>query len=468
MAVVNELITKFSYQGSTAPIKDFNTGLAGSIKLLGVIGTASIAASAAIAKFAQSTLSSLDPLIQLSRRTRVAVGDLQELGFVASVTGSDARSLESSIEGLADKIGEAAQRGSEDFSRLGISVRDMNGQVKSADSVLLEVGKRFRELNLSAEEQQNFAQKLGIDRSLVQLLRLSGSEMDRLRGKARSLGIITKQDADAAASFNDSLTTLRFGLAAIKNNLAIGLAPEMELMSERFTDFLTDNKELIQKGLRVAVTIVNDLSASFIRLAPVLGIITAGFLLWKLQAIGLAGILSFIGSPIILITAGIAALLLVVDDLIVAFQGGKSVIADFFESFFGVDIRPALQAMVGWVEGFVDSIIFVFENGFSGLWQLVLRDINMLADQFVSLFTDAFKTVTSFGSDVFSGIGEFFGLSPGVGAPSSQSTTNNNSVSQQIQIDVRSDDPQAAGQSVRDNLQNQLSDAKTQFSVGGM
>jgi len=38
---------------------------------------------------------------------------------------------------------------------------------------------------------------------------------------------------------------------------------------------------------------------------------------------------------------------------------------------------------------------------------------------------------------------------------------------QQVRIDVRADDPELAGISVRDNLQSQLSDAQTQFSVGG-
>jgi hypothetical protein len=47
-----------------------------------------------------------------------------------------------------------------------------------------------------------------------------------------------------------------------------------------------------------------------------------------------------------LIAGAIAALLVIVDDLIVAFRGGESVIADFFESWLGIDIQPVLQDMV--------------------------------------------------------------------------------------------------------------------------
>jgi hypothetical protein len=61
------------------------------------------------------------------------------------------------------KIGDAAQKGSDDFARLGISVRDSNGQIKTADVILSEVSKRFNDLNLSMQEQQSFASALGID-----------------------------------------------------------------------------------------------------------------------------------------------------------------------------------------------------------------------------------------------------------------------------------------------------------------
>ena len=238
MAIVNEVITQFSFEGSTQPLVNYNSSLGKSIGLLASMSAAIIGAAGAMAAFVTSTTQSIDPMIQLSRSTGVAITAIQELGFAASVTGSDAQTLQGSIVGLSEKIGEAAQKGSEEFARLGISVRDLSGEVKTADQVLLEIGKRFNELDLSLPEQRSFAQSLGIDPSLVQLLSLTSSELDKTRAKARELGIVTKEQADAAASLNDSMTTLKFGLDGVRNSVAVGLAPQIEDITAGVIDFL--------------------------------------------------------------------------------------------------------------------------------------------------------------------------------------------------------------------------------------
>ncbi len=95
------------------------------------MGAALGMAAFAVAKWASGVSQSLQPLFDLSEQTGVAVASIQELSFVAEQSGSSAQALESSLSGLGAKIGEAAQKGSEDFSRLGISVRDANGHVKA-------------------------------------------------------------------------------------------------------------------------------------------------------------------------------------------------------------------------------------------------------------------------------------------------------------------------------------------------
>jgi hypothetical protein len=96
------------------------------------------------------------------------------------------------------------------------------------------------------------------------------------------------------------------------------------------------------------------------RMWPVLAAVAASFAIAKVAAIGFGGVMKIILSPFVFWTAVILGAILIIDDLIVAFQGGKSVIADFFESFFGIDIRPALQAIVAVVKETVALVIEVF------------------------------------------------------------------------------------------------------------
>ena len=393
MAVVNEVITEFAFSGSTQPLNDYNRDLSRSIGLLASAAAGIVAAAGAMTAFVTSTTAALDPMIQLARSTGVAVESIQELGFAASVSGSDAQALQSSVSGLAEKIGEAAQKGSEEFARLGINVRDVNGDVKSADQVLLELGDRFDALNLSLSEQRSFAQALGIDPSLVQLLGKTGAEIDALRQRARELGVVTEAEADAAVRLNDAVTTLRFGFEGVKNSIAVGLAPEIESITEGFVDFLAANKDVISEGVERVIEVTVALAESVVRLTPIIATLTAGFVAWKVASIGLGTILGAIFSPVVLITAGIAALLLIVDDLIVGLDGGQSVVADFFNEFFGIDIVPPLRAALDAFKGFLSdflsagAVVFdTFAELFSGVFDLLRGDLDGAAGHFTAFF----------------------------------------------------------------------------------
>lgn len=417
MAIVNEVITQFSFEGSTQPLVNYNSSLGKSIGLLASMSAAIVGAAGAMAAFVTSTTQSIDPMIQLSRSTGVAIGAIQELGFAASVTGSDAQTLQGSIVGLSEKIGEAAQKGSEEFARLGISVRNLSGEVKTADQVLLEIGKRFNDLDLSLPERRSFAQSLGIDPSLVQLLSLTGSEIDKTRAKARELGIVTKEQADAAASLNDSMTTLKFGLDGVRNSVAVGLAPQIEDITAGFIDFLAANREVITNGISKVIEFTTALAKAVTRLMPVITGVIGIFGAWKIASIGLGAVLATVFSPVTIITAAIVGLALVVDDLIVAFNGGKSVIADFFQEFLGVDIVPILRSAVDVVTalfshlsnsvgetfsaigGIIETFSSLFKGEFSSVGDFVSAIVPDIEKLFDNLFGGLLKAVKEFGLD---------------------------------------------------------------------
>jgi len=356
MAQITEIITKFSFEGSTGPLKDYNGSLGKSIGLLAGMTAALGVAVVGINKWVTGISQSLQPLIDLNAQTGVSVEKIQELSFIAEQSSSSTEALFSSLSGLGEKIGEAAQKGSEDFSRLGISVRSANGQVKSTDTVLTEVGNRFKQLGLSMNEQQGFAAALGIDPSLLSMMNRTGAEMEKLRLKSQLLGILTADQVKSAQDYNDALGALGFAMDKVKQFIAVGLAPELTDMTDKFTDLLIANKDWIIKGIKATVEILNDLVDALIRVAPFIAAVGAAFLVAKIHTLGFAGAMALVSLPIILATAGILIALLALDDLIVAFRGGKSVIRDFFLPFF--DIKPILEG-IATVFNFVVDTIFV-------------------------------------------------------------------------------------------------------------
>jgi len=362
MAVVNEVVTRFSFQGDLRPQREFNTGLDSSIKLIAGVAAGITAASGAMFAWANSVFNTIDPMVQLSRETGVALESIQELGYAASVNGSSLDAVSASVREMTKRIGEFEQLGTgpakEVVENLGISFRDANGEIKAADQVMLELTDTMA--GMSESERMNVLDKLGIDPSMIQLLSSTSEEVEGLRARAQRLGVVTQEQGGAVASYNDSLTTLRFGMQGIQNMVAVGFAPMMGDLVDRFVNLLEANQDLIMNGLNWLGEVVASTMGMLERMWPIFAAVAAGFAIAKVAAIGFGGVMSIILSPVVLWTAAILGAILIVDDLIVAFQGGESVIADFFESFFGIDIRPALQAIVAVVEETVALVIEVF------------------------------------------------------------------------------------------------------------
>ncbi|MAB53536.1 hypothetical protein [Marinobacter sp.] len=509
MAEVTELVTKFSFVGNEGPLNKYNSALGKGIGLLAGMVAALAAAGVAVTKLASDTLAAEQPLINLSAQTGVAVERLQELQFIASVNNSTAEALSSSISGLNEKIGEAALSGSEDFARLGISVRGFNGQVKTADQVLEDVRRRFRQLNFSLAEQRKFASALGIDPSLVTLLNLTGDEMGRLSARARELGVLNAEQVKSAQVYNDALTTLRFGLDGLRRLIAVGLAPEMQRLAETFTDLLVENQDWIINGVQQALGVLNDFFDALKRLWPFLAGGVGIFAALQVATLGWAGALGLIFAPATLAAAAIVAVLVILDDLIVAFHGGRSVIREFFLEFFGWDIQPVLRSIVAAIEqigevlaGLATGAFEGFVLAFSGLWKILKGDIFGGLDDLSGAFLAWGQTLANALEGIFGGIStrirelaadllpewvlDFLSASAGSGEDGGRAAISGNgasvftpggtgagavgssNVNQDVLINIQTSDPRRAGEAAADSLQRQLDDAQTQTNRGGI
>lgn len=398
MAVVSELITKFRFDGSINPLNDFNKGLNLSvIKMLAFTGAVS-AIGIAFGKMVHNTLSEADALVQLSRRTGVAINDIQSLSYAASVSGSSISAMESTIESLSKKIGDASLKGSSEFQRIGVSVRTSTGEIRKADDVLLDIANRFKALNLTMPQQQSLVSSLGIDAGLVQLLSKSTDEIDRLRGRAEKFGLLSKKNADQIANYSEEISELKFRFLVFKQAIAVQVLPSMLK--------LFDGLEVLGGGIKRIGGLFADLFKDNKELAVLLSAITGAFIL--------------INSPIALATAGISALLLVFDDLLVAFRGGDSVIKKLVDPFF--DLEKVLKSIVGY-----------------------FKQINSPENQ-----------------------SKFYELRFGGGGTKAKETSTNNNVNQNNTFNISSNDPKAVSESVENGLQRQLESAQIQLSRGGI
>ncbi|STA84125.1 Uncharacterised protein [Citrobacter youngae] len=300
--------------------------------------------------------------------------------------------------------------------------------------------------------------------------------------------------------------------------------PVLKDLVDGFTDFLIANKDLIKNGLAHLGEIIFSVMGMIRRFLPIVAAITIAFSAWWLVTGGLATVMGVLMSPVVL-TAAILGVILVIDDLLTAMEGGQSVIADFFKDTWGIDIVPGLLAIKDAVMVVVDYIIEVFKQGienikllFSALSKLVTGDFQGAWDDVVKSFTESVallrkpfdefmqwvmglfanlgetikNTISNAASNAWNATKSFFGfgedeqqqgvtgggnggMSPG-GIPygmnaavglGGDSSSYNNSYTFSQQNYITAPDAVAAGNAVADSTQQQQKDAKRMFSRNG-
>lgn len=494
---VSELVTKIGFVGSLEPLDRLNSGLTTSIKTIGGVGVAFGAMGLALNAWVDNQLEATYQTSNFAKELGVSIEAMQEWGYIAKMNGSSAEAVQSSMSSLSEKMGEFAKfdsgEGKEVFESLGIAVKDSEGKIKSADLVMRDLANSMQ--GMSASEQKSITAKLGIDESMLQTLRLTNDQFEHLRDRAGKLGIVTEQEAEQIRKYKQSLGELGQGLEHIKTKLAIAFTPALTEASNGFTDLLIENKELISNGLNKTVDV---LMSFFSALGNVGGLIydvidnTIGFenALMILGAAVLYVNRAMLLNPIGLITGAIILAIAVVDDLKVAFQGGESVIGDFFASF-NVDIVKALTGAFNilkgtWV-GMIATILRLSE-GVLAFFTLLEKggkhlgvdfDLNIegqyektkaLADKYSQESKDLISGSFAGGIKVDDSKG-FGTLNDNALLPNSVTNsnvaTNNNIQNNNFKFEVKADNPQQAAQVINDSLKTQISDASKQFNTGG-
>jgi len=491
--VASELVNKISFVGSLEPLDRLNAGLTTSIKAIGLSSVAFGTMGIALNSWVNSTTEAITQTSRFSKDLNVGIESLQEWQYIAKMSGGSAEGLQESMRGLAERVGEFAKfdsgEGKEVFTALGISVKDSEGKVKSADLVMQDLRKSMQKLGSS--EQISIANKLGLDKSMLGTLRLTDEQFAHLQDRARGLGIVTEEQAKQVDKYKKSLIDLGYGLDAIQMQLAIGFAPALENTANMFTELLIGNKDLIQNGLQKTMSVLMSFGSALYNNGKLIYNVidnTIGFenALMLLGAAILYVNRAMLLNPIGLVAAAIVLAIGVVDDLMVAFEGGESVIADFFASF-DIDIVKTLT-------GAFD----VLKGTWNGLIAIVLR----LSESVLSLFAILEKGGKFAGVDFGLGLEEQYAktkllreeyqklseqqlggaFADGINVTPSlnqnailpnnmtnnNSAVNNNNQSNTFNFEIKSDNPVAVGQTVRDNINKELSNANKQFNVGGL
>ena len=326
---------------------------------LPVLGVAGIAA------FAKSNLDAADSMSKLSQRTGIAAPTLDKFRKVAELSDTSIQSLERAFPALTKNIDDAAQKGKgpafDAFQRLGVAVRDANGDVRDADAVMLDIADRFQGMANGTEKAALASAVFGtrIGSELIPLLNNGGDAV-------RNMGTALTQDfADKAAAFNDKL----------------------EGVQEKLGDFALKLTEALLPALESIVPVIEGLVTGFTALpGPVQGLIVA---------LGGIAAVAFVFAPLVSAITAIGPLLgglvTAIGPVVAAVQGLAPVLAAVF------------TGPVGWVALAVaaGAAIFTFRDEIGQAFQAIGDTIKDAAQVFNDMFV---QPVIEGGKSVFNGL----------------------------------------------------------------
>lgn len=332
----------------------------------------------------------------VSRVGNATVKELDRLGYVAELTGSDANTATASFENLSRTIGEAAQgigRGAQVFEKLGLSAKDAQGNVKTTTQVLDEIKVKIKDL--SKAEQSAYIQRLGLDRTMIGMLTSDTTEIiDQYNKRTEVLGINVDEAAELGAKYNDAIKVTERGFDDIITAFVLRVLPSITTAIERVSKLIDENAGLIKSyvdPIAAAVSIGADLVTGFItgvgKLFKILGkwpvYIGAVTIAWKL--LNAVFKVSPIGRIITLVMGLVTAIGLLIDDYETWKEGGKS--------FFDWSVA---QVWLDNMSRIFDALKTIVGNFFSADWwksktETISNEMSLLGERIQGFLSDSWN-----------------------------------------------------------------------------
>ncbi|MCK5611972.1 hypothetical protein KAR91_59430 [Candidatus Pacearchaeota archaeon] len=443
---IGELFVALGFQVDQKKIDNYNVGLSTTrLKALSVAAAIS-AATLAVVKFSDASVRYAVTLKNFAIQTGLSIDALERWRFVAEQNDVSGEELINTIKGIQRaqaeiKLGAGNIR---PWQLLGINPNDnpftilekIRGSIKNLDPALAA----------------SVLGQLGIGQNFLNILKASNLEFDKLNEKF----LLTKQERQDLIALNRVFKDVIFSLRGLRNRLfSINAGP------------LTK----VAKAVKNVASFIIDATIKIRELAERFSF------LGKVLSVGAAAIAAYFFP----ITAGVIAVIAIIDDLYIFLQDGESIIGDFVSLFnFGPflaeleKIKPKLKSLVDFI---VSDVGPVLKEVFLVVFDLITVSIQ----GFVTALTGALSLLNKV-VDIGKNIGEFFSSdetfkkkssnildiikSGPSGIDTTSSIINNknaqssNKVTNNINVNVNgATSPTQTANAVIDSLQSQLNNA---------
>lgn len=237
-------------------------------KMTAGITVPAAAAIAGLSALVMKSVGTADEMQRLSDVTGISAEELQKLNYAGSalgvqletVTGAQAK-LTKSMAGATDGTGTQAEA----FATLGVSILDSNGNMRDANTVMMEA---FDALNGVGNETERDALAMAIfgksAMELNPLIKAGSAGLKELTDEAEANGsVISNEGVAALDTFGDSLDAMGLSIMGAVGSVAADFTPTMQKLANVAKDDIVPAIAGIVKG-------AGDLIVGFTELDPTL------------------------------------------------------------------------------------------------------------------------------------------------------------------------------------------------------
>jgi TP901 family phage tail tape measure protein len=212
-----------------------------------------------------SYIENTDKLNKTAARFGIPIEQLQSLRTVAKLSNIEVEDLDKSMGLLTKNMVKAAQGGKKNdvaglFAKLGISVKDAKGQMRSAADVLPALANAF-EKNTNATLRTQMATTLfgKSGAKMIDMLVQGGASFREAMEAAKAYGQITQEQADLASKASDAQVNFGKAIEGVKNTIMAGLLPSLLPVVDAMTKWIAANRQWLATGIE---KFIFDLSAA--------------------------------------------------------------------------------------------------------------------------------------------------------------------------------------------------------------
>lgn len=272
---------------------------------------------------------------------------LDELLIKIGVDGSQAQKISGYVDmlqGGADSIGASANAINDKLDGI---LKEVSNSLGEASNVADQASKDLNKAGDSAEKTEGKISKLKVAMAaLIGGAMLFGNKIasafnaaidsaEQLFKSKNALLAISRDEIAQVDQYKKSLDKTSLSINSIRTKIAINLVPALTAVSEKFNGWLVTNKDFITNGISKVILWLGrgvQVITNFMKFIDKVVRSTIG---WKnaFIALGVAWAVlnrAFLFSPIGVVIGLFGALLLLVDDLMVYLDGGKSLFGDYW------------------------------------------------------------------------------------------------------------------------------------------